>query len=75
MYQSSADIERFVPALTRQLADPDERVVRASLGALTRLQTKATPALPRVKPLLSHEELEIRWAALATPLVVAATLA
>jgi CubicO group peptidase (beta-lactamase class C family) len=66
LYQSSADIERFVPALTRQLADPDERVVRASLAALTRLQTKAASALPGLKPLLAHEEFEIRWAALAT---------
>jgi CubicO group peptidase (beta-lactamase class C family) len=66
LYHSSAAIERFVPALTHELADPDERVVRASLGVLTRLQAKAAPALPALKPLLAHEEPEIRWAALAT---------
>jgi CubicO group peptidase (beta-lactamase class C family) len=33
---------------------------------LTRLQGKAAPALPALKPLLSHEEPEIRWAAIAT---------
>jgi HEAT repeat protein len=49
LYQSSADIERFVPALTRQLADPDERVVRASLTA-DAVATKAASA-PLLKPL------------------------
>jgi CubicO group peptidase (beta-lactamase class C family) len=64
LYRSSADIERFLPALKRELGDPDERIVRASVAALTRLQAKAAPAVPALKPLLSHEESEIRWAAL-----------
>jgi CubicO group peptidase (beta-lactamase class C family) len=64
LYHSNADIVRFVPALTRELADPDERIVYASLAELTRLQAKAAPALPSLKPLLSHKESEIRRAAL-----------
>jgi CubicO group peptidase (beta-lactamase class C family) len=66
LYRSRGDIERFVPALTDELADPDGRIVRASLGALTRLQAKSAPAVPAVQRLLAHEEFEIRWAALAT---------
>ncbi len=38
----------------------------ASLGALARLQSRAAPAMPTLKALLTHEEPEIRWATLAT---------
>jgi CubicO group peptidase (beta-lactamase class C family) len=64
--QTGADIEGFVPTLTRQLSDRNELIVRASLAALTRLQAKAAPAVPGLRSLLSHPEAEIRWAAIET---------
>lgn len=66
LYQSTADPEPFLPELTRQLSDQDERLVLASLGALARLQSRATPALPALKALLENDEQDIRAAALAT---------
>lgn len=66
LWQSDAAIDRFIPRLTRQLADADERIVYASLAALARLQSKAAPALPALQPLLTHESLQIRLATLAT---------
>jgi CubicO group peptidase (beta-lactamase class C family) len=53
-----------LPVLTRQLSDPDELTVRASLAALARLQSTAAPALPALRPLLAHDASEIRWATL-----------
>lgn len=66
LYQTNADIDSFLPALTRQLSQPDELLVRASLGAMTRLESRAAPALPALRILLAHKDPEIRWATLAT---------
>jgi CubicO group peptidase (beta-lactamase class C family) len=66
LYRSTADIEPFLPALTRQLTEHDDPLVLASLGALARLQSRAAPALPALKGLLKHAEPDIRWATLAT---------
>ncbi len=66
LYRSTADLETFLPALTAQLTDPDERIVQASLGALARLESRASPALPALRNLLKHAEPDIRWAALGT---------
>ena len=66
LYQSTADIEPFLPVLTRQLSEQDDLLVLASLGALARLQSRAATAFPTLKALLTHEEPEIRWAALTT---------
>ena len=66
LYQSTADIESFLPVLTRQLSEQDDPLVLASLGALARLQSRAATAVPALKALLTHEEPEIRWAALTT---------
>ena len=66
LYRSTADIEPFLPTLTAQLADPDEALVQASLGALRKLGPRAAPALPALTRLLAHAEPDIRWAALGT---------
>jgi len=66
LYQSTAGIDRFLPQLTRQLAHSDERVVYASLAALTRLQLRGAPALPALQKLLAHEHQEVRRSALGT---------
>jgi CubicO group peptidase (beta-lactamase class C family) len=66
LYRSTADPASFLPELTHQLSQPDERLLPASLGVLTRLQSRAAPALPALKPLLAHEVDEIRGATLAT---------
>jgi CubicO group peptidase (beta-lactamase class C family) len=66
LYRSTADIVPFLPVLTAQLADSDERVVQASLAALARLQSRAAPALPSLTSLLKHGDPDIRAAALAT---------
>jgi CubicO group peptidase (beta-lactamase class C family) len=66
LYQSTADISPFLPALTRQLSRKDDLLVRASLGALARLRSGAAPALPALRTLLAHKDPEIRWATLAT---------
>ncbi len=66
LYQSTAEISSFLPALTRQLSHKDDLLVRASLGALARLQSGAAPALPALRTLLAHKDPEIRWATLAT---------
>jgi CubicO group peptidase (beta-lactamase class C family) len=66
LYKSTADIRPFVPALTRQLAQQDDSLVRASLAALTRVQSAAASAEPALRVLLAHEEPEIRWATLGT---------
>ena len=58
------DAATSLPVLMRQLSDPDDLTVRASLAALARLKSKAAPALPALRPLLAHDELEIRWATL-----------
>lgn len=70
LYQSTADPEPFLPELTRQLAEPDERLVLASLGVLARLQSRVAPAFPALKALLVHEEPEVRRATLATFAVI-----
>ena len=61
-----ADIRRFLPALTRQLAEPDARLIHASLAALARLEAVAAPAIPALRALLGHEDADIRRAALVT---------
>ncbi len=66
LYQSSAGIDRFLPQLTRQLAQSDERIAYASLAALTRLQSRAAPALPALQKLLAHEHHEVRRSTLGT---------
>jgi CubicO group peptidase (beta-lactamase class C family) len=66
LWRTAAEINRFVPALTAQLASDDDRLVRASLAALARLRSGATPALPALNALLTHEQSEIRWAAITT---------
>ena len=53
--QSTANVTPFLPTLSRQLSAPDELIVRASLAALTKLQSRAAPALPALKPLMSHD--------------------
>ena len=37
LYRSTADVEPFLAVLTRQLSQPDDLLVRASLGALARM--------------------------------------
>ncbi len=64
--QTDADIAPFLPQLTRQLSQDDERLVYASLAALARLQGRAGPALPQLQPLLTHSRPSIRWATLET---------
>lgn len=66
LYQSTADPAPILPELVRQLSDPDERIVHASLGVLARLESRAAPALPSLEPLLTHADPDIRRAALAT---------
>ncbi len=66
LYQTTAAIDRFLPQLTRQLSQSDERLVYASLAALARLQERAAPALPALQKLLTHEHGAIRRATLAT---------
>jgi CubicO group peptidase (beta-lactamase class C family) len=66
LYRTDAEIDRFLPRLTRQLAQDDEPLVHASLAALARLQARAVPALPAVQALLRHEQSGVRAAALAT---------
>ena len=66
LYQSTADIEPFLPLLAQQLSRPDVHLVLASLGALARLQSRGAAALSAVKALLQREDPDIRWAALAT---------
>ncbi len=66
LYQSTAGIDRFLPQLTRQLAQSDVRIVYASLAALARLQSRAAPALPALQKLLAHEDHEVRRATLET---------
>jgi HEAT repeat protein len=56
LYKSTADIARFLPTLTKQLSAEDELLVRASLAALARLQTRAAPAVSALKPLLSRDD-------------------
>src|SRR5687767_2248247 len=55
-----ADIRPFLPALTRQLAEPDARLIHASLAALARLEADAAPAIPALRALLGHEDADIR---------------
>ena len=62
----TAGIDRFLPQLTRQLAQSDERLVYASLAALARLQSRAAPALPALQKLLTHEQRQVRQATLET---------
>ncbi len=64
LYQTNADIARFLPLLTRQLSQDDPLLVRASLSALSRLGPGAAPALPALKGTLVHHDTEIRWATL-----------
>ena len=45
LFRSTADPEPFLPELTRQLSQQDERLILASLGALARLRSRAAPAL------------------------------
>lgn len=66
LYHSAADPVSFLPELTGQLSDPDERLVQASLGVLARLGPRAAPALPALQGLLAHAEPGIRRATLAT---------
>ncbi len=70
LFRSTADPGPFLPELTRQLSDADERLVQASLGTLARLQAGAASALPEIESLLKHEEPGIRQAALAAIAVV-----
>jgi CubicO group peptidase (beta-lactamase class C family) len=64
--QTNGDLRPFLPTLTRQLAEPDVRLVHASLAALARLEADAAAALPALRTLLRHEDAEIRHAALVT---------
>ncbi len=66
LYKSSADIEPFLTVLTRQLSEPDALLVRASLGALARLQSRAAAAVPMLQALLKHTDADLRWATLQT---------
>lgn len=66
LYQTTAVTDRFLPQLTQQLTQNDERLVYASLAALTRLQSRAVPALPALQALLQHEERAVRRATLET---------
>lgn len=66
IYRSTADPDSFLPELTRQLSEKDDRLVLASLGALARLQSRGAAALPALIALLKHEQLDVRWAALST---------
>jgi len=66
LYQTTAGIDRFLPQLTRQLTQSDERLVYTSLAALARLQQRAAPALPELQKLLTHEHGAVRRATLAT---------
>jgi CubicO group peptidase (beta-lactamase class C family) len=66
LYRSSADIEPFLTVLTQQLSEPDALLVRASLGALTRLQSRAAVAVPALQALLKHKDADLRWGALET---------
>ncbi|HWN06325.1 MAG TPA: serine hydrolase domain-containing protein [Steroidobacteraceae bacterium] len=66
LFQSTADPESFLPELARQLSQEDERLVQASLATLARLQSRAAPAVPALKALLTHEEPDIRRVTLAT---------
>jgi CubicO group peptidase (beta-lactamase class C family) len=66
LYRSTADIEPFVPVLAGELAQSDERIVMAGLGALARLGPRAAAALPALKPLLAHDDADVRGAALGT---------
>ncbi len=52
--------------LTRQLSEPDALLVRASLGALARLQSRAAAAVPMLQALLKHKDADLRWGALQT---------
>jgi hypothetical protein len=64
--QKSADLRSFLPTMARQLAEPDVRLVDASLAALARLEADSAPALQALRALLRHEDAEIRRAALVT---------
>ena len=64
LYRTDADIERFLPVLTRQLAEDDHLLVRASLAALWRLGPRAAPALPSLRAALARDDTELCWAAL-----------
>jgi len=66
LYQSTADSEPFLPELTRQLSEEDERLVQTSLAVLARLRSRAAPALPALQALLTNEAPDIRRATLAT---------
>ena len=66
LYQTGADIDRFLPQLMRQLGLEDERIVYASLAALARMQSRAVAALPALQPLLQQAERSIRRATLET---------
>ena len=66
LYQTAAVTDRFLPQLTRQLSQSDERLVYASLAALARMQSRAVTALPALQPLLQHGERSVRRATLET---------
>jgi CubicO group peptidase (beta-lactamase class C family) len=66
LFQSTADPESFLPELTRQLSEKDERLVHASLAVLARLRLRAAPGVPALKALLTHEEPDLRRVTLAT---------
>jgi len=66
LYQSRGNLRPFLPALTRQIAEPDTRLVRASLAALAHMRADAASAVPALRALLEHEDAEIRWATLGT---------
>ena len=70
LYRSTADPEPFLPELTRQLPEKDEKLVQATLGVLGRLESRAAPALPALEALLAHEAPDIRQSALATLAVI-----
>ena len=64
LYQTDADIERFLPALTAQLGQDDRLLVRASQAALSRLGARSASAVPALRATLAIDDAEIRWAAL-----------
>jgi len=66
LYRSSADIEPFLGVLVRQLSQPDTLLVRASLAALARLESRAAPAVPALRALLKGKDDGLRWGALKT---------